>query len=139
MTNQRDWGWVYVVGTSSGGPVKIGYETRRGSRLPSIQTGNSERLRRLHDFPAYRDAERALHEAFAGSRRAGEWFSNREAIELTFMCLWEALEDKAQELAGDDPHWLPYRDEVHITAEEAASEARRCIEYIANNPDDEAA
>lgn len=135
MSKGTPWGWVYLISAADDGLVKIGYEQRRGSRLASLQTGSPSKLYRMHDFPAYRDAERALHEAFAASRRRGEWFGDRETIELTFLSLWELYEDKAQELAGDDPHWTAYLDQTHITAAEATEEARYTIAHLAANPD----
>lgn len=65
---------IYVIGSPSGGPVKIGVSIHPERRLQSIQTGNPRKLAILWTGPGDQAEEQRLHRQFADFRVAGEWF-----------------------------------------------------------------
>lgn len=76
---------VYFIQPEQGGPIKIGYSSRRSAvpgRLAMLQTGNPYRLviRKVIDAPGWRGTEGDLHEKFAQYRLAGEWFLDMPAV-----------------------------------------------------------
>lgn len=70
---------LYIVGSKSGDPIKIGVSTNPKNRLMGIQTGYHSKLVivktwKLHPENAYR-IERLAHAALDKYRLCGEWFS----------------------------------------------------------------
>lgn len=65
--------WTYFVQSVNGGPIKIGFTTRKpNERLAALQTGAPVELRivgLLHG-----NCEREMHERFKDARLHGEWF-----------------------------------------------------------------
>jgi hypothetical protein len=70
----QEGGFVYFIQAVRTGKIKIGFTVNPKSRLRSMQTGSSSKLKLLSLWPATRAAERKLHEYFAEYRRDGEWF-----------------------------------------------------------------
>lgn len=69
--------FVYVIGESECGPVKIGRTKSLEQRLASLQVGNHRRLQVLASANCPRPAsvEASLHDRFRSKRLTGEWFS----------------------------------------------------------------
>jgi hypothetical protein len=69
--------FVYVIGESESGPVKIGRTKSLEQRLASLQVGNHRRLQVLasSNCPRPASVEASLHDRFRSKRLTGEWFS----------------------------------------------------------------
>lgn len=68
------YGFVYVIQSEQGGPVKIGKAKNPRERIATLQTASPYPLRLLHVLPGGRPLERQLHERLAPFRLRGEWF-----------------------------------------------------------------
>lgn len=69
---------VYLIGSRSGRPLKIGVSNNAARRLTMIQTGHPYRLRIIKSWDAAdggAKAERRAHKALEAFRLSGEWFS----------------------------------------------------------------
>lgn len=69
---------IYFVQAGQRGPVKIGFVEGFAvlpNRIRMLQTGNPIKLALLTTMHGGLDRERELHEQFAASRLAGEWFA----------------------------------------------------------------
>lgn len=66
--------WTYFVQSVNGGPIKIGFTTRKpNERLAALQTGAPVELRIVGLLAGNR--EREMHERFRDARLHGEWFT----------------------------------------------------------------
>lgn len=66
--------WTYFVQAVSGGPIKIGFTTRKpNERLAALQTGAPVELKIVGLLAGNR--EREMHERFRDARLHGEWFT----------------------------------------------------------------
>ena len=68
--------FLYVVGNSVSGPVKLGFSNDPPKRLKQLQTGHAEKLELYyqHEVNDGRLYEGLLHKTFNHNRRIGEWF-----------------------------------------------------------------
>jgi len=68
-------GFVYLIRSEKGGPVKIGWARDPDKRCSDLQTAHPYRLAVIARFPGSLKLERELHERFAAVRiPGGEWF-----------------------------------------------------------------
>lgn len=71
--------FLYVIGASDSGPVKLGISANPDRRLRALQTGHPERLRVFHRESVPPDKaplfERLLHRDVGYLRTIGEWFN----------------------------------------------------------------
>lgn len=71
--------YIYVIGASEEGPVKIGYSADPSVRVRKLQTGHVEKLRIFYTQAvsenAVRKAERQIHTTIGYLRIRGEWFN----------------------------------------------------------------
>lgn len=74
-------GFVYFIGSTRGGPVKIGFSVAPRRRLGELQTASPVRLEILGLLAGTRETEQELHEKFSAHRMSGEWFS--PCVEIT--------------------------------------------------------
>ena len=67
---------LYVIGSSSDGPVKLGISAKPERRVKQLQTGHADRLHLFHSEPIGEKAvfERLLHRDLRYLRGVGEWF-----------------------------------------------------------------
>lgn len=75
-------GFVYVIGPTDAGPVKIGASGNPSIRLRSLQSASPVPLALLAQFATedmFRE-ERRLHAEFADVRMAGEWFERSPGL-----------------------------------------------------------
>lgn len=66
--------WVYLIGSPSARPVKIGVAKSVETRIAELQIGSPLPLQLIWKTRGGRSLERALHERFAPYRIHGEWF-----------------------------------------------------------------
>jgi hypothetical protein len=69
--------FVYVIGETEDGPVKVGISNNPLGRLVQLQTGHHGKLRLLalaRTLVPARKVERALHTVLRDERMKGEWF-----------------------------------------------------------------
>jgi hypothetical protein len=66
---------VYLVQAVDGGPIKIGHSGHLMRRLGELQRSSPVKLRVIFHVTGGEGLERYLHEAFAGCRLHGKWFS----------------------------------------------------------------
>lgn len=71
--------YIYVIGASESGPVKLGISSQPTRRLTQLQTGHAERLRLFHCEPVEQSKgrllEKLLHRDVGYLRAVGEWFN----------------------------------------------------------------
>lgn len=67
-------GYIYVLQTKPGSPVKIGTAKNVRRRIATLQCGNENQLRLLLCFPGSEPEEHRIHRALHRSRVRGEWF-----------------------------------------------------------------
>lgn len=67
-------GFVYVVQTRKGTPIKVGTALDVRSRVASLQTGNPDELHLIHVVPGDARLERHFHGRLRGDKVRGEWF-----------------------------------------------------------------
>lgn len=87
-------GWVYVIGSSLRGIVKIGYAFDVELRMESLQTGSPVRLWILWKIRGTPLLERRLHDRFAAERIHGEHFDFGDADPM------EQIREAVSELAA---------------------------------------
>jgi hypothetical protein len=70
--------YLYVIGGSALGPLKLGISADPDKRVSQLQTGHAERLQVFHREPVAagkaRLFERLLHRDLNHHRAIGEWF-----------------------------------------------------------------
>lgn len=71
--------FLYIIASSSEGPVKLGFSADPQKRLKQLQTGSALVLSLHHveevDSARVKIAERALHKLLGHKRLKGEWFN----------------------------------------------------------------
>lgn len=71
--------FLYVIGASAEGPVKLGFSAKPDRRLGQLQTGHAEPLCLFHTesvpVEKVRLYERLLHRDVGYQRVHGEWFN----------------------------------------------------------------
>lgn len=67
-------GWIYLVGSSVPGIMKIGFTVDLQNRLRSLQTGSPVLLELIQSWPGWAADEKDLHRHFAARRAHGEHF-----------------------------------------------------------------
>ena len=70
--------FLYVIGWTPDGPVKVGFSRDADGRLIDLQSGCPRPLRIFHKWQVQspvRRVERAAHQALADYRMTGEWFN----------------------------------------------------------------
>lgn len=79
-------GFIYVVGTAWGLPVKIGVAQDIGKRLATLQAGNPQSLSVFWESPECDDVyavENHIHRSFGDKHVRGEWFEVEELSQIT--------------------------------------------------------
>lgn len=71
---KEEQSWVYFIGDSSAGTIKIGYSKNLAQRLSQLQTATTNELQLLGSLVGGSRLERRLHEQFSSLRVRGEWF-----------------------------------------------------------------
>jgi predicted GIY-YIG superfamily endonuclease len=70
--------FIYIIG-STNGPYKIGFSKNPETRLRSLQTGNSDKLKVLYteniDKSSVRFVENRIHSNLKHRQIKGEWFN----------------------------------------------------------------
>lgn len=64
----------FVYFAAAGRFVKVGVSCDPKRRMAALQTSNAERVKLITSVPGTARLEHAIHEAFVGCRRHGEWF-----------------------------------------------------------------
>lgn len=116
--------FVYMIGSTGTGMVKLGYSKDPGKRLKELQTGNPYTIEVLATVPGSIELEQVLHVWFADLAYRGEWFcfpqrdqvdQLREALN-SFRgmdgCPFEWMELYVNCLAYPLPHPLPLLDRL---------------------------
>lgn len=80
---------IYFIQDTETLAIKIGFTSDPTARIAALQTGNSSCLKILMVTPGERSDEADLHQRFAASRIAGEWF--RPSTDLIQMLIGHAL------------------------------------------------
>lgn len=86
MNNDKDYGFLYVIGYGNSNRYKIGVTSRKPSdRLKELQTGAADELQLIksYQFKNPRTMEAKLHEYFKHSRKSGEWFEVENSSIIT--------------------------------------------------------
>ncbi len=85
--------YLYIIGASRSGPLKIGISARRKSRLSALQTGNPDQLYVYWCYPCPSGAklEPLIHRILRNHRRQGKWFD--VSVEVAMAALWIASND----------------------------------------------
>jgi hypothetical protein len=65
---------VYFIRAGEDGPVKIGSAEWPHHRVVSLQAGNAEKLRLIHQTDGWLAAERQVQQHYAHLQIRGEWF-----------------------------------------------------------------
>jgi hypothetical protein len=72
---------VYFIAQGEGGPIKIGYTTKKATwRLSELQVASPQPLVLLAVIQGDREVEVELHTRFADLRIRGEWFERGDAL-----------------------------------------------------------
>jgi hypothetical protein len=72
------YGYVYVIGKSADGPVKLGIAANARKRIKEIETMNGEKFGFIWVSPLasnYAEIESSAHERMRKFRGHGEWFN----------------------------------------------------------------
>jgi T5orf172 domain len=72
--------YVYIIGESRDGPVKIGVSTNPKGRLSELQTGTPVKLKVLAKFRGDEEQEAFAHRLLGAHRINGEWFARTPAV-----------------------------------------------------------
>lgn len=85
MTMMSPWqperdGFVYFIGGTDTGDIKIGFSANPSDRRKALQTSSPVRLEILATLPGKIAVEGAYHKRFADHRLTGEWFERCPAI-----------------------------------------------------------
>lgn len=90
MPNECKPQFVYIIGSSRDGPLKVGIASHPPGRLGELQVGNPNRLRLywVYACPHGKEYEPLIHRILAPHRMAGEWFA--VPIEAAMAALWIA-------------------------------------------------
>lgn len=78
-------GFVYVIQSKTGGPVKVGYSGNPELRLTQLQNAHHDELAVMRTFAGSHFDESALHERIADHSIRGEWYADHPDI-------WEVFE-----------------------------------------------
>lgn len=94
--------FLYIVGASRNGPVKIGIAAKPHSRRSELQTGHPHPLEVFWIYPCPHGAtvEPLIHRILAKKRCAGEWFD--VPVEVAMAALWIASNGDANPTTDDD-------------------------------------
>ena len=93
--------YLYIVGSSREGPLKIGVSCQPRGRLMELQTGHPEELKIfwIYPCPFGRVYEALVHRILAPYRLWGEWFG--VPVEWAMGALWIASNDDG----SPSPQW----------------------------------
>lgn len=67
-------GHIYFIQAGEDGPIKIGFSKDPVSRLRTLQTAHTEKLKMLHHQTGTRVDEVKLHHKFKSLKIRGEWY-----------------------------------------------------------------
>lgn len=67
-------GHIYFIQAGEDGPIKIGFSKDPDSRLRTLQTAHTAKLKMLHHQVGTKADEGRLHHRFKNIRIKGEWF-----------------------------------------------------------------
>lgn len=80
---------IYFIRSRALRAVKIGYSSKPRHRLSQLKVASPVALELVAIMPGDRAVERQLHDRFADSRKAGEWFAeSRELAKLIKEFRW---------------------------------------------------
>lgn len=130
-------GIIYVIQSTGGGPVKIGYcdsHEKLQSRLKTLQTGNPAKLHVVHVEDAPRSRELDLHRKFERDRLVGEWFTPTAKLSERFPHVAYEYSDVTPLSMMYD---LGFDDGWHRGFDDAA-ECELCGERLCDCPDTKA-
>lgn len=99
-------GFIYFVGASRTGPVKIGYTNHVARRVEDLQSSCPTALVILGVIAGSRRIERYLHWAFESAMTKGEWFALTEELQhlLTLIGAFGAYRIDPTPQIPSDPH-----------------------------------
>lgn len=89
--------YLYILGASRDGPVKVGIACDPRARRRELQTGHPEKLEVfwIYPCPVGWHYERIIHRILASKRLSGEWYA--VPVEAAMAALWIST------VHGDEP------------------------------------
>lgn len=104
--------YLYIMGSSRDGPLKIGIAKDPRLRAKTLQTGAARELHLYWVYPCPRGViwEEIAHRILRPQRLKGEWFDI--PIEQAISVLWAASLAYMQETAPDDELIIDYLQQI---------------------------